>query len=85
MAHLSNFRSLAGSSAYACAVSENFDALAASGDLAALAKETTYTSNAMFTRVVDADEKHDSLAKDRFGLRKVIQGKDAADNAPASK
>ena len=85
MAHLSNFRSLAGSSAYACAVSENFDALAESGDLAALAKETTYTSNAMFTRVVDADEKHDSLAKDRFGLRKVIQGKDVQDNTPASK
>lgn len=77
--HLDSFRTLAGSSVYACAVSANLDALAATGDLSALAKETTYTSNAMFNRVVDADEKHDSLTRDRFGLRKVQQGKDAQD------
>jgi Ca-activated chloride channel family protein len=82
--HLSNLRSLGGSSAYVNSVSTHLDALAACGDLGRVAKETTYTCANMCSRVVDANEKHDRLSKDRFGLRKSIQGQDAADSTPAT-
>jgi len=73
--HLDAFRHLSGNSAYAGAVSRNLDALAASGNLAAVAKETLYTSSTMSSRVVDVQEKHDVMTNDRFGLRKAVQGK----------
>lgn len=76
-------RGLAGASAYTMAVSNHLADLESKGDLTALAKETMYASAAMSTRVVDTGERHDRLAADRFGMRKIIQGK-AADNSNKS-
>lgn len=74
-AHLDVLHNLAQTSAYASAVSNHLNTLEASGNLGALVKETAYVGATMRSRVVDANEQHDRLSKDRFGLRKAVQGK----------
>lgn len=66
---------MAGSNAYVASVANNLSALLARGDTHVFQKEAAYASYSMSTRSVSNDEDVTSLATDRLGLRKSVQGR----------